>query len=59
MNGLMTRITSWRTTTIGVTGTAAAVYLWNSFGCKAPDSWATWSVMALPALVGLLMKDKR
>ena len=58
MGALLFRITNWRTTAVGATGTAAAVYLFNSFGCKAPDSWVTWGAVAVPMLVGMLMKDK-
>jgi len=55
----MARLTGWRTTTIGITGTAVAVWLWNSFGCQAPASWGDWFLLAVPALVGILTRDKR
>jgi len=59
MTAFMARLTGWRTTTIGITGTAVAVWLWNSFGCQAPASWGDWFLLAVPALVGILTRDKR
>lgn len=49
---------SWRTSTIGVTGTAAAVYLFTALGCRWPDV-QEWFVVILPALVGILTREKR
>lgn len=48
---------SWRTSTVGVTGTAVAVYLFTALGCRWPTG-AEWTAVILPALVGILTKEK-
>lgn len=59
MREVMERLVkSWRTSTIGVTGTAAALYLFNSLGCRWPDP-TEWFVVILPAVIGILTKEKK
>ena len=57
MKGLVDRLKSWRTSSVGLTGSAAAVYLFAALGCRWPDP-QEWAVVILPGLVGLLMKDR-
>lgn len=48
---------SWRTSAIGVTGSAVALYLFNTLGCRWPTS-SEWVAVILPAVLGLLTKEK-
>ena len=57
MKALGSRIKAWRTSSVGLTGSAAAVYLFAALGCRWPDP-QEWAVVILPGLVGLLMRDK-
>ena len=58
MKGVLDRIKSWRTSTVGLTGSAVAVYLFNSLGCRWPEV-SEWTAVLLPGLMGLLMKEKK
>ena len=58
MKGIVDRLKAWRTTSIGLTGSASAVYLFNTLGCRWPEPHE-WTAVILPGLMGLLMKDKK
>ena len=59
MSQLVDRVfKSWRTSSIGITGTAAGVYLFNALGCRWPEP-AEWGVVILPALLGILTKERK
>lgn len=51
-------IKSWRTSAVGVTGSAVAVYLFTALGCRMPTSHE-WVMVILPAVVGILTKERR
>ncbi len=55
---LLLRLAQWRTTASGLAITGVLVYLWNSFECKIPSDWTAWVAVALPAILGLLARDK-
>ena len=58
MRALIDRVVgSWRTSAIGMTGTAAALYLFSALGCRWPDP-QEWFVVILPALVGIITKER-
>lgn len=49
---------SWRTSSVGVTGSAVAVYLFNALGCRWPESHE-WVAVILPAVVGIATKERK
>lgn len=49
---------SWRTSSIGITGTAVAVYLFTTLGCRWPAQ-GEWLAVILPAVIGLVVKEKK
>lgn len=51
-------IRSWRTSTVGLTGSAVAVYLFNALGCRWPEP-QEWVVVILPAVMGILTKERK
>lgn len=51
-------VKSWRTSAIGVTGSAVAVYLFTALGCRWPSP-TEWMVVILPAVLGILTKEKK
>lgn len=51
-------VLSWRTSAIGVSGTAVGIYLFNALGCTWPTS-DQWMVVILPAVIGILTKEKK
>lgn len=50
-------VKSWRTSTIGTVGTAAALYLFQALGCRWPDP-QEWVVVIAPAVLGILTREK-
>lgn len=48
---------SWRTSTIGLTGSAVAIYLFNTLGCRWPET-SEWGAVILPGLIGILTKER-
>lgn len=50
-------VRSWRTSTIGIAGTAAAIYLFTALGCRWPEA-QEWVVVILPAVIGILTKER-
>ena len=49
---------SWRTSSIGLAGTAVAVYLFNALGCRWPETHE-WLAVILPAVVGLVTRERK
>ena len=49
---------SWRTSTVGVVGSAVAVYLFTALGCRWPEP-QEWGIVILPALYGILTKERK
>lgn len=54
---ILARLKSWRTSTVGAIGSATVVYLFTALGCRWPE-WHEWATMILPALVGIITKEK-
>lgn len=50
-------IRSWRTSTVGVLGSAVGIYLFNALGCRWPDPHE-WVMVILPAVVGILTRER-
>lgn len=50
------RVKDWRTSTVGLTGSASVLYLFNALGCRWPEPHE-WTAVILPGLMGLLMRD--
>ena len=51
-------VLGWRTSAIGTTGSAAIMYLFYTLGCRWPST-DEWMVAILPAVIGILTKDKK
>lgn len=50
-------VKSWRTSSVGVAGTGVALYLFNTLGCRWPES-GEWVVTIIPAVIGILTKER-
>lgn len=50
-------ITSWRTTSIGLAGTAVATYLFSALGCRWPEP-QEWVLVIAPAVWGIITKER-
>jgi hypothetical protein len=50
-------VKNWRTTTVGVIGSSVLVYVLNSLNCEIPNDWGTWCLIAIPGVVGVIMRD--
>ena len=57
MSALWQRVVAWRTSSVGLTGTAVAVYLFAQLGCRWPE-WHEWMAVIVPGLLGVLLKDR-
>lgn len=56
MNGIIERLSHWKSTSAGVAGMAATVVILKSFGCQLPSDWILWGTAAIPAVLGALSK---
>lgn len=54
-------IANWKTTVGGAAVTGVLLYVLNSWHCQLPSGlagWIAWSAAVLPAIGGMLAKDK-
>ena len=55
---MLERLAHLKTTTAGIAISGVFFLVFSSLGCKLPGDWLSWGAATLPAILGILAKDK-